>query len=85
MRIRPLHKDIVVKPDDQPENEYGILIVQENKKSETIGTVVSCGDAVEYAAVGDKVLYHRYAGSPVTVDGDDVIVMHESDVMAVIE
>ena len=84
MRIRPLHKNIVVRPSEQPKNEYGILIVQEEKKSETIGEVISCGEAVQSVAVGNKVLYARYAGSPVTIDGEELTVMHEADVLAVL-
>lgn len=84
MSIRPLHKNIVVRPSEQPENGYGILIVQEKKKSETIGEIVSCGEAVHSVAVGDKVLYARYAGAPVTIDGEELTVMHEADVLAVI-
>ena len=84
MSIRPLHKNIVVRPSEQPKNEYGILIVQEEKKSETIGEVVSCGEAVQSVATGDKILYARYAGSPVEIDGEELTVMHESDVLAVL-
>nr|DAJ45378.1 MAG TPA: co-chaperonin [Caudoviricetes sp.] len=84
MGIRPLHKNIVVRPLEQPENEYGILIVQEQKKSETIGEVISCDEAVQSVAVGNKVLYARYAGSPVTIDGEELTVMHEADVLAVL-
>lgn len=83
MRIRPLHKNIVVRPSEQPKNEYGILIVQE-KKLETIGEVISCGEAVQSVAVGNKVLYARYAGSPVTIDGEELTIMHEADVLAVL-
>ncbi len=84
MRIRPLHKNIVVRPSEQPENEYGILIVQEEKKSETIGEVVSRGKAVQSVVVGDKVLYARYAGAPIMIDGEELIVMHEVDVLAIL-
>ncbi len=54
------------------------MIVQEEKKSETIG------EAVQSVAVDDKVLYARYAGAPVTLDGEELTVMHEADVLAVI-
>lgn len=84
MGIRPLHKNIVVRPLEQPENEYGILIVQEQKKSETIGEVISRGEAVQSVAVGNKVLYARYAGAPVTIDGEELTIMHEADVLAVL-
>lgn len=84
MRIRPLHKNIVVRPSEQPKNEYGILIVQEEKKSETIGEVISCGEAVQSVTVGNKVLYARYAGSPVTMDGEELTVMNEADVLVIL-
>lgn len=84
MRIRPLHKNIVVRPSEQPKNEYGILIVQEEKKLETIGEVISCGEAVQSVAVGNKVLYARYAGAPVTIDGEELTIMHEADILAVL-
>lgn len=84
MGIRPLHKNIVVRPLEQPENEYGILIVQEQKKSETIGEVISCDEAVQSVAVGDKVLYARYAGFHVTMDGEELTVMNEADVLVIL-
>lgn len=46
--------------------------------------MISCGEAVQSVAVGNKILYARYAGSPVTIDGEEFTVMHESDVLAIL-
>lgn len=82
--IKPLHKNIVVRSDKVSEQHNGIYIVQEEKKKETIGTVINCGDGVTSIDNGSKILFARYAGTPVNVDGEDLLIMHESDVLAVI-
>lgn len=82
--IKPLHKNIVVRSDDEQKQHNGIYIVQEEKKKETIGTVISCGEGVTSVDTGNKILFARYAGTPVNVDGEDLLIMHESDILAVI-
>ncbi len=95
MKIRPLHDRVVVRrmaeetttasgiviPDSATEKpaEGEILAVGKGKVNES-GNVIALD-----VKVGDKVLFGKYAGQEVKVDGEEVIVMNETDIMGVLE
>ena len=95
MNIRPLHDRIVVRRvEDERTSPGGILIPDSATEKPMQGEVLAVGngkmlDSGEQRAldvkVGDKVLFGKYSGTEVKVDGEEVLVMREDDVMGVIE
>ena len=95
MQFRPLHDRVLVKRVEQETKTAGGIILPEaaqEKPSE--GVVIAAGKGVrgdngEFVALdvkeGDKVLFGKWSGSEVKVDGDELLIMKESDIMGVIE
>lgn len=94
MKIKPLADRVVVKPVEPEEVKSGSIIIPDTAKEKPQqGEVVAVGsgrvsDSGETVAlevkVGDKVLYGKYSGTEVTIDGEDYLIMRESDILAVI-
>lgn len=94
MTLTPLHDRILVKPS-QPEevSSGGIIIPDTAKEKPQQGEVVSVGKgriddngkfiAMEVKA-GDQVLYGKYSGTEITIDGQDYLIMRESDIFAIV-
>ena len=95
MKIRPLHDRVIVKRlEDERTSPGGIVIPDTAAEKPIQGKVMAVGkgkileDGKVRALdvkVGDKILFGKYSGTEVKVDGDDLVVMREEDVMAVIE
>ncbi|WP_020396786.1 co-chaperone GroES [Thiolinea disciformis] len=95
MKIRPLHDRIVVRRmEEERKTASGIIIPDSATEKPDRGEVLAVGpgkvgDDNErlplQVKVGDKVLFGKYAGTSVKVDGQDVLIMREEDVLAVIE
>jgi chaperonin GroES len=95
MKIRPLHDRVVVKRlEAEVKTAAGIVIPDNAAEKPSQWKVVAIGkgkrlDNGDICAldikVGDKVLFGKYAGTEVKIDGEDLIVMREEDVMGVIE
>ena len=95
MKIRPLHDRVVIKRTEEERTSPGGIVIPDTATEKPIrGEVVAVGkgkilDNGEVRALdlkkGDKVLFGKYSGTEVKVDGDDLLVMREDDVMAVIE
>jgi chaperonin GroES len=95
MSIRPLHDRVVVRRLDQEVTSPGGIVIPDSAKEKpSEGEVVSVGNGKinENGDVrpldvkpGDKVLFGKYSGTEVKVDGEDLLVMREDDIMAVIE
>ena len=95
MNIRPLHDRIIVKRmEEERMSAGGIVIPDSATEKPSKGEVVAVGngrqlDNGEVRALdvkaGDKVLFGKYSGTEVKVDGEDLLVMKEDDVMAVID
>ena len=93
MKLHPLADRIVVKPAEAEEKTKGGIILPDTAKEKPVwGEVIAAGpgkindDGKRVAMevkVGDKVLYGKYSGTEVTVDGDEVLIMRESDVFAI--
>jgi chaperonin GroES len=95
MKIRPLHDRIVVRRVDAETTSAGGIIIPDNAREKPVkGEVLAVGDgamlengdrrAVDLN-VGDRVLFGKYAGTEVKLDGEELLVMRESDIMAIIE
>lgn len=91
--IKPLGDRVLVQPDVAEEKtSSGIIIPDTAKEKPQQGTVVAVGAGkvengtkIEMSvSEGDKVLYGKYAGTEVTLDGEDYMIMRESDIMGII-
>ena len=95
MKIRPLHDRVIVKRLEEEKKSAGGIIIPDAAAEKPVQGVVKAvgkGKILENGEVrpldlkvGDKVLFGKYSGTEVKVDGEDVLVMREEDVMAVIE
>ncbi len=95
MRIRPLHDRIIVKRLEEEEKTKGGIIIPDTAKEKPIeGKVIAVGDGkikedgtklpLELK-VGDKVLFAKYGGTEIKIDGEEHLMMREEDILAVIE
>jgi chaperonin GroES len=95
MKVQPLHDRILVKRiDEEQKTKGGIIIPDTAKEKPQEGKVVAVGKGrvledgkVQELAVkkGDKILFSKYAGTDIKVDGDDHIIIREDDVLAILE
>jgi chaperonin GroES len=95
MRIRPLHDRILIKRlDEERKTASGIVIPdtaaekpdQGEVKAIGMGKVLENGEVRPLAVkVGDKVLFGKYSGQTVKVEGEELLVVREEDIMGVIE
>ena len=95
MKIRPLHDRVIVKRLEEERTSAGGIIIPDTATEKPIqGKVVAVGKGKILddgsvrqldVKVGDKILFGKYGGTEVKVDGEDLVVMREEDVMAVIE
>lgn len=94
MNIKPLHDRVVVKPNAAEEKTAsGIIIPDTAKEKPMHGEVVAVGTGKvsEDGKVtpltlkkGDKVLYGKYSGTEITIEGEEYLIMRESDVYAIV-
>ena len=93
MKLKPLGDRLIVKPIEEEETTAsGIVLPDTAKEKPQKGKVVAVGDGKWDedgekripldVAEGDEVLYSKYGGTDVTVEGDDLLVLRESDVLA---
>jgi chaperonin GroES len=95
MNIRPLHDRLIVKREaEERKSPGGIVIPDTATEKPVFGKVISVGKGkvLENGEVraldvktGDKILFGKYSGTEVKVDGEELVVMREEDVMAVVE
>ncbi len=94
MNLKPLGDRVIVKPMEAEEKTKGGIILPDTAKEKPIeGTIVAAGPgkvsddgkAIKMEVkVGDKVLYGKYSGTEVTVEGEEYLIMRESDIFAII-
>jgi chaperonin GroES len=89
MNIKPLADRVVIRPAQAEEKTAsGIIIPDTAKEKPQRGEVVAAGTGKSEepmtVKVGDAVLYGKYSGTELTVDGEDVLIMRESDIFAII-
>jgi chaperonin GroES len=94
MKLRPLADRVVVKALEAEEKTAGGIIIPDNAKEKPQkGEIVAVGDGkisdkgekiAMSLKVGDTVLYGKYSGTEVSVDGKDYLIMRESDVFAIL-
>ena len=95
MKIRPLHDRVLVQRfEEEQKSKGGIIIPDSAKEKPQEGKVIAVGkgkilDDGKVVAldvkVGDKILFSKYAGSEVKIEGDEYSIMREDDILGIIE
>jgi len=95
LKIRPLHDRVIIKRLDEERTSPGGIVIPDSAAEKPIrgkviavgkGKILEGGDVRPLdVKVGDHVLFGKYSGTEVKVEGEDLLVMREEDVMAVIE
>ncbi|HER26314.1 MAG TPA: co-chaperone GroES [Rhodospirillales bacterium] len=95
MKFRPLHDRVLVKRVEQEEKTAGGIIIPDTAQEKpSEGKIIAIGSGTRRddgtlvpldVKAGDLVLFGKWSGTEVTVDGDDLLIMKESDLMGVIE
>jgi chaperonin GroES len=95
MKLKPLGDRLIVKPVEEEETTASGLVLPETAKEKPQkGTVMAAGDGAIAedgtrrpldVSEGDEVLYSKYGGTDITVEGDDLLVLRESDILAKVQ
>ena len=88
MKIRPLGDRVLVKQEESEEKSAGGIYIPETAQEKTqSGVVVAVGDDKDAITVkkGQKVMYDKYAGTTINIDGVEHLIMKMPDILAVIE
>jgi len=95
MKFRPLHDRVLVRRVEQDEKTPGGIIIPDTAKEKpSEGVIVAAGSGAHRddgsvipldVKAGDMVLFGKWSGTEVTVDGEDLLIMKESDLLGVIE
>jgi chaperonin GroES len=95
MKIRPLHDRVVVRRIEEDRTSAGGIVIPDTAAEKPMtGEVLAVGNGKVQddggaraldVKVGDKVLFGKYSGTEVKIDGDDILVMREDDIMGVVE
>ena len=95
MKLRPLHDRVIIKRlDNERKTASGLVIPENAAEKPDQGEVLAVGNGKILedgnvrpigVKVGDKVLFGKYSGQTVKVEGDELLVMREEDIMAVVE
>ena len=95
MKIRPLHDRVVIRREEQEtKTAGGIVLPGSAAEKPSQGEVIAVGNGQITESgevrpldvkVGDKVLFGQYSGSTVKVDGEELLIMKESDILGVLE
>ena len=95
MKVRPLHDRILVKREEEGEEKVGGIIIPDTAKEKPQrGKVVAAGNGKVLedgkrvpldVKSGDRILFGKYSGSEVKIDGDEYLILREEDVLAILE
>ena len=95
MKLRPLHDRVIIRRMEEETKSAGGIVIPDTATEKPIrgevlavgkGKILDTGDVRPLdLKVGDKVLFSKYGGTEVKVEGDELLVMREEDVMAVLE
>lgn len=95
MALRPLHDRVLVKRiESEAKTAGGIILPDTAQEKPSEGEVIAVGSGTKAedgsvtpldVKAGDKVLFGKWSGTEVKVDGDDLLIMKESDIMGIIE
>ena len=94
MKLKPLHDRVLVKREEQDTKSAGGIIIPDTVQEKPMeGKVIAVGSGTRSedgkvtpldVKAGDKILFGKWSGTEVTIDGDELIIMQESDIMGII-
>lgn len=94
MKLKPLNDRVVVKRIEEEQKTAGGIIIPDTAKEKPIqGEVIAVGNGKVMddgtrrpldVAVGDRVLYSKYAGNEIKVEGEELLIMREDDILAIV-
>ena len=95
MKVKPLHDRVIVKRVEEEEKTKGGIIIPDTAKEKPVeGKIVAVGDGkvgddgkkikLEVKA-GDRVLFGKYAGTEINIEGEEHLIMREDDIIAIVE
>ena len=95
MKVRPLHDRVIVKRVEEEEKTKGGIIIPDTAKEKPVeGKVIAVGDGkvaddgkkipLEVKA-GDAILFGKYAGTEIQIEGEEHLIMREDDIIAIVE
>ncbi|HEY6437384.1 MAG TPA: co-chaperone GroES [Ignavibacteriaceae bacterium] len=94
LKLNPLADRVVVQPAEAEEKTKGGIFLPDTAKEKPVegsivatgpGKVADNGEVVKMSVkVGDKVLYGKYSGTEITIDGEEYLIMRESDIFAIV-
>ncbi len=88
MKIKPLADRVLIKIEEaETKTASGLFIPQTAQEKTQQGVVITIGDDTDIITVkeGDKVMYDKYAGTPVKIDGQDHLILQMQDIIAIVE
>lgn len=95
MKFRPLHDRVLVRRLEEDERTAGGIIIPDTAKEKPMqGEIIAVGNGARAddgtpvpldVSVGETVLFGKYAGSEVTIDGEEFVILRENDIMGVVE
>ncbi|MDE6127233.1 MAG: co-chaperone GroES [Muribaculaceae bacterium] len=90
MKIRPLADRVLIQPTPAEETTIAGIIIPDSAKEKPLrGTVLAAGEGTKDEKMqvkeGDQVLYGKYAGTEIEVEGEKYLIMRQSDILAVVE
>lgn len=95
MNVRPLFDRVLIKRNDEPTRSKGGLFLPESSKEKPFeGTVLAAGEGKLSddgkltpltVKVGDRVVFGKYAGTEIKVDGEDRVILREDDILGIID
>ncbi len=95
MKVKPLHDRVIVKRIEEEETTKGGIIIPDTAKEKPVeGEVLAVGDgkiledgkrAPLEVKKGDRVLFGKYAGTEIKIEGEEHIIMREDDIVAIVE
>lgn len=95
MAFKPLHDRVLVRRVESEEKTSGGLIIPDTAKEKpSEGEVVACGagarkdsgELIEMGvSVGDRIMFGKWSGTEITIDGEELLIMKESDILGIIE
>lgn len=90
MQLKPLADRVLIEPAPAEKKTVGGIIIPDTAKEKPLkGTVIAAGTGTKDEAMvlkaGDQVLYGKYAGTEVEIDGQKLLIMRQSDVLGILE
>ena len=95
MNVRPLFDRVLVKRHDEPTKSKGGLFLPENSKEKPVeGTVIAIGNgkvaedgkvSALTVKIGDRIVFGKYAGTEIKVDGEDRLILREDDILGILD